>query len=692
MDKLLAARALLLALLLSLALAQQCPDLEPPPAPAPALAPPPPAGDAPPSPRAPWIFPANASQEFALPAQPPFAADGARAACPHADPALIPWSSPSLWSGAAAPSSGSVTLPANASVLLSACALGANASGLLSLDALTIPEGSRLVLGDSALTLVAGSIVVRGALQAGAPSCRIRSSINITLTGARPAPLQAASLHSDPYAKGIVVEGGGALDLHAASFAPTWTRLAAPAAANDSWVFTQDPVPWEAGQMIIVTTTALKDARDYTETEERVLAAAFTLPNGMGALRLTAPLAFAHYAGREYQAEVALLSRRIVVAGSAVDSPATDAEPALCAPSAQAAVYFTAVPCGNASLTGYGGHVMVSGPRAAGRLDGVLLLRMGQTNYLGRYPFHLHMVNTSGAASFIKNSAIWRSFYRCVSLHGAFFANVSGNVAHDVVGYCYYLEDGVEEQNTISFNLASLIHPLFGGNYFPTSGPGASQEFSVNIAASPTLLLPADATASGFYITNAFNTFEGNAASGGWAGFAFPSLATPINEHRHFPLSPLQRPTLVFRGNSAHSSGYYWMAAGCLYVGGVLTYGSSASSSLVYNPGRSSTFNPSGVSMAHARTMFNDTKLFLCSGVGLQHWGGAPLLYGLETHDVVKAANFFGNAVAANWLVTCRTGNRPTYASPGASRSAPLSRAARSSRATTRGSRTSSPT
>ena len=46
------------------------------------------------------------------------------------------------------------------------------------------------------------------------------------------------------------------------------------------------------------------------------------------------------------------------------------------------------------------------------------------------------------------------------------------------------------------------------------------------------LLLPADVTASGFYITNANNSIIGNAASGGWAGFALPVLPRPVMAHR----------------------------------------------------------------------------------------------------------------------------------------------------------------
>ena len=106
----------------------------------------------------------------------------------------------------------------------------------------------------------------------------------------------------------------------------------------------------------------------------------------------------------------------------------------------------------------------------------------------------------------------------------------------------------MEENNTITFNLAAYIHVLLR----PAEGFGQPGEFFLE---SPDLLNPADTSAAGFYITNAYNTFVGNAASGerrvrfllrmvllglnmcgwstgGWTGFAFPNLPRPILLHK----------------------------------------------------------------------------------------------------------------------------------------------------------------
>merc|ERR1711916_225109 len=92
------------------------------------------------------------------------------------------------------------------------------------------------------------------------------------------------------------------------------------------------------------------------------------------------------------------------------------------------------------------------------------------------------------------------------------------------------------------------------------------------------LLNPADASAAGFYITNAMNDIIGNSASGGWTGFAFPNLPRPILEHRTLDLGrkqPENRPTKTFDGNVAHSSGYHWNRGSCIYVGGLLFHDAS---------------------------------------------------------------------------------------------------------------------
>lgn len=174
----------------------------------------------------------------------------------------------------------------------------------------------------------------------------------------------------------------------------------------------------------------------------------------------------------------------------------------------------------------------------------------------------------------------------------------SENVAFDVIGYCYYLEDGVEENNTLSYNLGAHIHmigdepPRGGGQTIPVYVQSRDLVraccrdyhrlfycvlfcctctecfFLVCCLLNEFVLcfllqtLPADVTASAFYITNVNNHVIGNSASGGWAGFAFPNLPTPLGAHRDVPLRPSDVLGGNIDGNTAHSTGWWWYHAG----------------------------------------------------------------------------------------------------------------------------------
>ena len=70
---------------------------------------------------------------------------------------------------------------------------------------------------------------------------------------------------------------------------------------------------------------------------------------------------------------------------------------------------------------------------------------MGQTNLKGHYPFHLHVVGNHGNKSYIEDSSIHHSFFKAVVIHGSKGSRASRNVAFDVTGSAFYLQDGVEE-------------------------------------------------------------------------------------------------------------------------------------------------------------------------------------------------------------------------------------------------------
>ncbi|ETO24993.1 hypothetical protein RFI_12152, partial [Reticulomyxa filosa] len=161
-------------------------------------------------------------------------------------------------------------------------------------------------------------------------------------------------------------------------------------------------------------------------------------------------------------------------------------------------------------------------------------------------------------------------------------------------------------------------------------------------------------------VSNAFNYFIGNAASGGWSGFAFPNLPDPIQDFRGLDWgsnNPMNRPFPsygAFDGNTAHSSGYYWETdGGCMYVGAYLAYLNNGK--LQYHSGRFSrdTQYSNGTS---AWMYFTNTKTWLCNR-GLNHWGERMVIRYYESHDNLRSAVMFGESGFDIGLVVGRTNN-----------------------------------
>ncbi|GBG30555.1 G8 domain-containing protein DDB_G0286897 [Hondaea fermentalgiana] len=299
---------------------------------------------------------------------------------------------------------------------------------------------------------------------------------------------------------------------------------------------------------------------------------------------------------------------------------------------------------------------------------------MGQTNVLARYPWHVHLIGEGGVRSYLKHSSMHHTFYRCATIHGTNNTLLQDNVAYDAIGHCFYSgEDGVEEKNTLAYNLASHVHFM---EYPRTSGA----QFMDNVYSSDMLTQPADTTASGIYITNAYNSYIGNAASGGYAGFAIVKMPKAIMFYRDLEfdpgMTPEERPFIEFDGNTCHGTGIWWVMGGCIYVGGKLEHVDDSSDDLVYNPGREvsgrSTMcltDPTNSSpwgrYTECDLVFTNTKIFLAN-YGLNNWGARSTIDGLEAHDVTRAIAILGYHYVHNMLTVCRS-NSFTPELPGTS-------------------------
>lgn len=115
---------------------------------------------------------------------------------------------------------------------------------------------------------------------------------------------------------------------------------------------------------------------------------------------------------------------------------------------------------------------------------------------------------------------------------------VEGNVAVDVAGHAFFLEDGSETDNTFRGNLGMLVRPKLSGARLGSERAGPGGDLSV------------------FWITNPDNTFEGNAAAGteGWGYFVHTRLGARGPSASRWPsLAPHRTPLRTFLNNSAHS-------------------------------------------------------------------------------------------------------------------------------------------
>ena len=168
----------------------------------------------------------------------------------------------------------------------------------------------------------------------------------------------------------------------------------------------------------------------------------------------------------------------------------------------------------------------------AARLSDVVLRRMGQGSQLGRYPFHPHRLGDVTGRVEARSCVVDGSFNRAFALHDVRGMMVTDNVAYNVAGHAFFLEDGTETGNTITGNLALRVKPQFS-------------------------MLATDTVPAGFWITNTNNTMARNAAADVVAGVGYwvePQLGAFVPTNA---TDPARAPVAAFVDNSVHAVDQY---------------------------------------------------------------------------------------------------------------------------------------
>ena len=398
-------------------------------------------------------------------------------------PPALSWSDPSAWPSGQVPAAGdSVVIPQDRTIRLD--------MSPPPLASLTI--NGALVFAETDLELTSGWILVMGTLRVGTSTQPFQHRATITLAGSSDGP------NIMGMGNRVLGVAGGTLDLHGEARAG-WTRLSSTAPAGAIQLQLVTGMPWRSGDKLVLAST------DFDPRRAEVVTVA---THSGSTVTLEQPLAYSHYgelqtiAGRtvDERAEVGLLTRNVVIQGDSATSV----------------------------VAGYGGHMMGMGGTL--RVEGVELHFMGQKGLMARYPMHWHLMGPVDGQYFA-GSSVWKSFNRCVTVHGTNNARVADNVCYDNLGHGYFLEDGSETGNLLEGNLGLGTHATAEG------------------------VLPTDANAATFWITNPDNAIRDNVAAGSEAfGFWYALPASPTGLSTGSPLLPRLTPLREFSGNVAHSN------------------------------------------------------------------------------------------------------------------------------------------
>src|SRR5687767_821212 len=435
--------------------------------------------------------------------------------CAIAQAAPTNWSDPATWPNRKVPIAGDkVTIGRDKDVILD---VSPPALGGLSID------GKLTFANDADLELTTEWIMLHGELAIGSEASPHTRNATITFTNTVPNEDVMAGMGD----RGIMISGG-TLNLHG-DRTHTWTKLSNTAKAGSTSIEVLDASGWRVGDEIVLASTDF----DPRQAERRTIAAI-----SGNKITLDGKLDYMHFGeitfGVDERGEVGLLTRNIKIQASA-----------------------------DAAETYLGGHIMAM-PSSKMFVSGVELNRMGQHMTLARYPIHWHLVG-EGKGQYIKNASIHDTYNRCVTVHGTNFLRVENNVTYNVVGHCFFLEDGIEHSNEFVRNLAIQIkcHPTrkcVPTNLAPNGEVSENRQTIRQASMSgKDTLLPSDNTVAAYWITNPDNTFIDNVAAGSDAnGFWLSLPEHPIGQFLGTEIAtsiwPRRTPLREFRGNVAHSN------------------------------------------------------------------------------------------------------------------------------------------
>ena len=445
------------------------------------------------------------------------------------------WSSPFTWQDGIIPSAGDFVVVPRGQTLV--------------LDVVTpvlgyiLIQGGTLIFdpekGDNEVELhtQGGLITSGGVFQVGTEDEPYMSKTQIVLYG------HVLSTEIPVYGAKTLALRKGTLDIHGRTLNTTWTRLSTTAAAGSSQLHLQEYVDWDIGGTVVIASTSFSQR----ENEEKVIQS-ITAGNGGSVITLTEPLDYEHIsiqqtiAGRfiDTSAEVGYLTRNVVIRGN-LNEEWVEEVPAC--PTEFRVGQFDLQTCFQGRFGAetvndqFGSQVMIHAESqnrgdVRARFGYVEVTHAGQAFRLGRYPIHFHL-NGDVTGSYVRGCGIHHTFNRAVTMHAIDHLLVEKNVAYNIMGHAYFLEDGNEQHNIIQDNLGIFVR-------------------------ASSSLLNVDITPATFWVVNPNNILRRNAAAGGTHfGFWYRLPQHPEGPSATTSVCPRRLPLEEFSDNSAHSFGWY---------------------------------------------------------------------------------------------------------------------------------------
>uniref|UniRef100_A0A3B4Y5A4 PKHD1 like 1, tandem duplicate 2 n=1 Tax=Seriola lalandi dorsalis TaxID=1841481 RepID=A0A3B4Y5A4_SERLL len=394
------------------------------------------------------------------------------------------WSSRFTWGGLSPPEKGSFAVITKGQTIL----LDTSTPVLKML----LIQGGTLLFDEADIELQAENILITdgGRLQIGQEGAPFQHKAIITLHGNLRSP------ELPVYGTKTLAVREGVLDLHGIPVPVPWTHLAQTATSGAATLTLMKAVTWKSGDEIVIASTGNRWSRVFfmcfnnTVKTKAKLDKIEACPDGFNTGEFATQTCFQGRFGEEVGSDQ------------------------------------------------FGGCIMFHAPRpnenlAIGRLEYVEVFHAGQAFRLGRYPIHWHLMGNIDYKSYVRGCAIHQTYNRAVTIHNTHRLLVERNVIYDIMGGAFFIEDGIETENILQYNLAVFVK-------------------------QSTSLLNDDVTPAAYWVTNPNNIIRHNAAAGGTHfGFWYRMHEHPDGPSYDPNICQKRVPLGEFHNNTVHSQGWF---------------------------------------------------------------------------------------------------------------------------------------